>query len=153
MSRSFDVGIERLLPHRGAMRWVDRLLHSDPDSVAVETVLRADHPLADAQGVPAFAGIELMAQSIAVWAGCRALNRGEAIRPGFLLGSRRYTCERSHFDFDIPYRIEARCELFGDNGLGMFACRILDGMDVIASANVSVFEPPDATAFLESPSA
>ena len=46
-------------------------------------------------------------------------------------------------------RIEARRELMGDNGLGMFACRLFDGDDEIASANVSVFEPPDSRAFLE----
>ena len=153
MTRAYDVGIERLLPHRGAMRWIDRLLDADADSVAVETVLRPEHPLASADGVPCFVGIELMAQAIAVWAGCRALSRGESIRPGFLLGTRRYECERTHFAFGHVLRIEVHCELFGDNGLGMFACRILEGDQVIASANVSVFEPPNATAFLENASA
>lgn len=38
----------------------------------------------------------------------------------------------------------------GDNGLGMFACRILHGEAVLATANISVFEPPDAAAYLES---
>ena len=37
----------------------------------------------------------------------------------------------------------------GDNGLGVFACRLLDGDDEIAAANVSVFEPPDPDAYLD----
>ena len=41
-------------------------------------------------------------------------------------------------------------ELLGDNGLGMFRCRILADGDELATANVSVFEPPDALAYLES---
>jgi len=36
----------------------------------------------------------------------------------------------------------------GDNGLGMFACSILDGDEELAVANVSVFEPPDPDAYL-----
>jgi hypothetical protein len=49
-------------------------------------------------------------------------------------------------------RIEARRELFGENGLGMFSCRILEGERELARANLSVFEPPDPAAFLESQS-
>ena len=70
------------------------------------------------------------------------------IRPGFLLGTRRYEALRPMLAFGLRLRIEARCELFGDNGLGLFACRILDGDTEIAAANVSVFEPPDPDAYL-----
>jgi len=39
--------------------------------------------------------------------------------------------------------------MIGDNGLGQFACRIeLDGREV-ARANVSVFQPADAQAYLQ----
>ena len=49
-------------------------------------------------------------------------------------------------------RVEARRELLGENGLGVFACRILAGDEEIATANVSVFEPPDALAYMENES-
>lgn len=144
-----EVAIECLLPHRDAMRWIDRLVACDPQSVRVEATIRADHLLADTEGVPGWAGIEFMAQAIACWAGTRALARGENVRPGFLLGTRRYDCHRAHFAFGLRLTIEAHCELFGDNGLGMFSCRILDGEEELARANVSVFEPPDPKAFME----
>ena len=35
--------------------------------------------------------------------------------------------------------------------LGLFACRLLDGDEEIATANVSVFEPPDPDAYLNDP--
>jgi predicted hotdog family 3-hydroxylacyl-ACP dehydratase len=146
---AFEVAIERLMPHRGEMRWLHRLIACDEQSVQVEAMVREDHPLADADGVPAWAGIEYMAQAIAVWAGTRALARGEAIKPGFLLGTRRYECEPTHFAAGSTLRIDAHCELFGDNGLGLFACRILCGGVLLASANVSVFEPPEPGPFLE----
>lgn len=143
--------IERLIPHRGQMCWLQRLLDADEISASVEAQIDDEHPLADVEGVPAWAGIEYMAQAIAAWAGTRALARGEAARPGFLLGTRHYECSIAHFARGAVLRIEARCELFGDNGLGLFACRILIGDETVAHANVSVFEPPDPAAFLENP--
>lgn len=131
------------------MLLIDRLLARDEDSVTVEAVIRADNQFGTAEGVPVWIGIEYMAQAIAAWAGCRALARNETVRLGFLLGTRRYECSRQHFAFGQRLRIEARRELFGDNGLGMFACRILDGETEIAKANVSVFEPQNPQAFLE----
>ncbi|MFA6985640.1 MAG: hypothetical protein WC213_05500 [Arenimonas sp.] len=143
------VDIESVVPHRGRMLMVDQLLASDPDSVVVSAEIRADNLFADAHGVPTWVGIEYMAQAIAAWAGCRALARNEPAKIGFLLGTRRYDTCCQHFSFGMQLRIEATRELFGENGLGMFSCRILDGESELASAHVSVFEPPDAAAFLE----
>jgi predicted hotdog family 3-hydroxylacyl-ACP dehydratase len=146
------VDILSVVPHSGRMLLVDALLASDEDSVLVAAQVRPDNPFADADGVPAWVGIEYMAQAVAAWAGCRALARGERARIGFLLGTRRYDCDGAHLRFGAQLRIEARRELFGENGLGLFACRILEGERVLASANLSVFEPPDPAAFLESQS-
>lgn len=142
------VAIERLVPHRGGMLWLDRVLYVDAGRVLAEATVREEHPLLEGDAVPAFAGLEYMAQAIAAWAGARALARGEPARPGFLLGSRRYDCTRPTLALGLRLRIEAACELFGDNGLGLFACRLLDGEDAFATANVSVFEPPDPDAYL-----
>ncbi len=146
-----DAAVERMLPHRGGMLWIDRVLHCDEQSVVVEAVVRDDHLFAEADGLPAWVGIEYMAQCIAAWAGGRALTRGEDIKPGFLLGTRRYEAQRTSLAFGLRLQVEAHCELFGENGLGLFACRILDGDEEIATANVSVYEPPDADAYLGNP--
>jgi predicted hotdog family 3-hydroxylacyl-ACP dehydratase len=143
------IDIETVVPHRGRMLMVDQLLANDPDSVVVSAVIGRDNLFADAQGVPAWVGIEYMAQAIAAWAGCRALTRKEPAKIGFLLGTRRYDCQCQHFAFGAQLRIEATRELFGENGLGMFSCRILEGELELAKAHVSVYEPPDSAAFLE----
>ncbi|SBV37238.1 3-hydroxydecanoyl-(ACP) dehydratase [uncultured Stenotrophomonas sp.] len=142
--------IDAVVPHRAPMRLIDRLLDWDEDSVAVEVVVPADGLFSEADGVPAWVGVEYMAQAIAAWAGCRARQAGQAPSLGFLLGTRRYVAERPYFRSGARLRVEARCELLGENGLGMFACRIMEGEDVVAVANVSVFEPGDALAYLES---
>ena len=148
-----DAMVERLVPHRGGMLWIDRVLHCDADGVVAEATVRMHHLLADEHdpGLPAWLGIEYMAQGIAAWAGGRALARGQETKPGFLLGSRRYECHRPWLRFGLRLRIECRRELMGDNGLGMFACRLLDGDDEVASANVSVFEPPNPDLYLNDP--
>ena len=145
------IDVERLVPHREAMLWLARVVHVDEDGVEADAIVDDDHVLADPEsdGLPGWVGLEYRAQTIAAWAGARALARGEPARPGFLLGTRRYECRRPVLAWGTRLRIEARRELMGDNGLGLFACRLLDGDDVIATANVSVFEPPDPHAFME----
>ena len=148
MNPAVRAAVERLVPHRGGMLWLERIIECDDEGAVAEAVVRDDHPLADGDAVPGWAGIEYMAQCIAAWAGGQALARGEAVKPGFLLGTRKFTCHRPRLAFGLRLRIEARCELMGENGLGLFACRLLDGDQEIAVANVSVFEPPDPDAYL-----
>jgi predicted hotdog family 3-hydroxylacyl-ACP dehydratase len=142
--------IERVVPHRGTLLLIDRLLEWDSESVVVELRVPADGPFSTEEGVPAWVGVEYMAQTIAAWAGCRARRAGGEPSVGFLLGTRRYVCTEAYFRPGAVLRVEARCELLGDNGLGMFGCRILQGGNELASANVSVYEPADAKAYLES---
>lgn len=142
--------IERVLPHRGTMRLIDRLVAWDDDSVAVEVRVPEEGPFSHGEGVPAWVGVEYMAQAIAAWAGCRARASGREPSIGFLLGTRRYDSRATWFPAGALLRVEATRELLGDNGLGMFRCRILGDGEELATANVSVFEPPDAMAYLES---
>ena len=143
------IRIESVVPHRGRMLMVDRLLSGDTEGTVVSALICPDNLFADEVGVPAWVGIEYMAQAIAAWAGIQALIRGEPTRIGFLLGSRRYLAHAGHFCFGDRLTIEARRELFGDNGLGMFSCRIMLADSELASAQVSVFEPPDPATFFE----
>ncbi|QKW58705.1 hypothetical protein [Stenotrophomonas sp. NA06056] len=142
--------IEDVVPHRQDMCLLDRILRWDQDSIEAELVVPEAGLFIEDGGVPAWVGIEYMAQAIAAWAGCRARTAGNPPQLGFLLGSRRYTSSRSSFPSGTRLQVQARCELLGDNGLGMFACRILAGEEEWAIANVSVFEPADSMAYLES---
>jgi len=143
------IAIEDVVPHRGAMLFVEHLVAADADGATVPGTVRLGPLFTGHQGPPAWGAVEWMAQAIAAWAGCRARRRGEPVKLGFLLGTRRYQAQCSHFRIGARLRVEAHCELFGDNGLGMFACRILDDGVVLASANLSVFEPDDSAAYLE----
>ncbi|WP_256777758.1 MULTISPECIES: hypothetical protein [unclassified Stenotrophomonas] len=150
MSMPLPHNIDDVLPHRDSMRLIDRLLDWQPESIVVEVDVPAHGLFTTPEGVPAWVGVEYMAQAIAAWAGCKARQAGREPSIGFLLGPRRYTAHQPYFAAGTCLRVEAQCELMGENGLGMFACRILAGADELAVANVSVFEPRDAMAYLES---
>ena len=141
--------IEQVIPHRGTLLLLDRVLEYDLEWIAVELCVPADSPFHVDGGVPAYVGVEYMAQAVACWAGCHARGRGEPPPIGFLLGTRRYECAVPLFRSGQRLRVEARREILGENGLGVFACRILAADQALATANVSVFEPPDAMAYLE----
>ncbi|WP_310374191.1 hypothetical protein [Rhodoferax ferrireducens] len=141
--------IETYIPHRGAMRLIDRLVSVGPDLVAVEADVRADRLFVQGAYLPAWVGVELMAQAIAAWAGARAMDRGEPVSIGFLLGTRRYVADCAGFAVGSVLRIEAHAELVADNGLGMFDCRIYAEEKELARAHVSVFEPKDGMAYLK----
>jgi predicted hotdog family 3-hydroxylacyl-ACP dehydratase len=146
LSNQQPAGVEHLVPHRRTMSLLSRLVEVDADQATAEVDITPVSLFARDHGVPAWVGIEYMAQTIAAWAGARARNAGREPGIGFLLGSRRYSSELPHFAFGHTLRVTARCELIGDNGLGQFACRISDAStgQAIAEAMVSVFEPPDA---------
>lgn len=149
MSMPLPDDIDAVLPHRDSMRLIHRVVAWEDASIAVEVDVPAQGLFCTPNGVPAWVGVEYMAQAIAAWAGCRARHAGRAPSIGFLLGTRRYTAHQPFFAAGRCLRVEANCELLGENGLGMFACRILAGDIEMAVANVSVFEPTDAMAYLE----
>lgn len=141
--------IAELVPHAGAMLLLDELLAADAEHAVARTTVRATQLFTDAAGMPAWAGIEYMAQTIAAWSGMQRRREGSAPAVGFLLGTRRYECDVPAFPVGQVLTIAARAELIGDNGLGMFACTVAMSGREVARANISVFQPADAQAFLQ----
>jgi predicted hotdog family 3-hydroxylacyl-ACP dehydratase len=134
------------VPHRGAMNLLTAVDHVDDQTVRARVVVPAHGLFVAGGGVPAWVGIEYMAQAVAAWSGARAHAGGGSPRIGYLLGSRRYEAAVPLFEAGAQLDVFAQCELMSDNGLGMFDCRVsLDGR-VLASGRLSVFEPPQDSA-------
>lgn len=141
--------VAEVVPHGGAMLLLDALVQADDNGCTARAMVRPGQLFVDPAGMPGWVGIEYMAQAIAAWAGVRDRRAGRPPGIGFLLGSRRYECDVPAFPVGSELTISVQAELTGDNGLGQFACRLaLDGGEV-ARANVSVFQPADAQAFLQ----
>lgn len=139
--------ISDLLLHRPPMLLLDEALGYDDDEAVTRAVIRPDHLFADARGVPAHVGIELMAQSCAVFVGAHARASGAGVRLGFLLGTRRYEADEDGFRIGDDLRITARV-LFRDAEMGMFDCRIERDGRRIAAAQLTVFQPHDVQTVL-----
>ena len=145
------VDIADLVPHRGAMCWLDRVLAADAESLLAEATIRADHLLLRDGLLGASAGVEYMAQTAAAWAGWQrhaTAAAGKAARIGFLLGTRRYQCSRAAFAVGDVLRIHVQRLFQADNGLGQFECVIHIADTEVARASLNVFGPDDPEAFL-----
>jgi predicted hotdog family 3-hydroxylacyl-ACP dehydratase len=141
--------IRSLIPHSGAMVLVDRVIAVDEESLCAEVRIRPDSLFCIASGVGAWIGVEYMAQTIAAFAGYTAYLRGEPVKPGFLLGTRRYECTRAMFTLGSLLQVHVRRVLQSESGLGSFECRIEDGKEQVATATLTVLQPVNADDFLQ----
>jgi predicted hotdog family 3-hydroxylacyl-ACP dehydratase len=130
--------------HREPMLFLDRLVSIGPDFAECEWEVRDDFPLlVPGHGVPAYAGIEYMAQCVAVHSGARASVKGLEPPLGLLLGTRDFQCSVAYFDVGGRYRSACRELIRDSQGMGSFACRIESANKIIAEANLAVFETPE----------
>ena len=132
------------LPHRGRMRLVDRVERCDDAVIVCAALVRHDGLFAAADGLPAWIGIELMAQAAAAWSGARARAGGGVPRAGFLVGARRYDANVPAFALGAELVVTATCAMAGDNGLRLFDCTIAQAGRELASGRISVYETPSA---------
>jgi predicted hotdog family 3-hydroxylacyl-ACP dehydratase len=136
------IAVAELLPHTGDMVLLDRVVDCDGQGLTAELTVRGDGLLGgDHESVPAWIGIEYMAQTVAAYAGMQARLAGEPVRIGFLLGTRRYSSNVAAFKAGAVLTVRA-IKVIQDDGLGVFDCRITgDGIEV--TANLNVYQPPE----------
>ena len=134
-----DVPIGELVPHGPGMTLIDRLVDYSPQRSIATAVVTEASPFFDGAGVPAWVGIEYMAQTIAAHAGYEARQRGERPAIGFLLGTRAYEADVGEFALGStltitvePVTVEAR--------LAVFQCSIATDR-VVAKAVVNTYRP------------
>jgi predicted hotdog family 3-hydroxylacyl-ACP dehydratase len=133
--------IASLVPHSGPMCLLDRVLEHGPRHTVCAVDPARSHLLAAADGrVPAWVGIEYMAQCIAVHGGLVALARGEPPGPGLLLGSRRVSLAVDCFPPERELRVCARHHR-GESGLVAFDCDVRgeDGEAALVEARLNVY--------------
>ena len=141
--------VAELLPHSGAMVLLDAVLAADDDDLCAEVRIRADSMFCDGAAVGSWVGIEYMAQAIAAHAGWLARRRGDPVKVGFLLGSRKYEAAVPAFAVGSVLHVHAHRALQGDNGLGAFECRIEQQGATVATATVTVYQPDNVNEFLK----
>jgi predicted hotdog family 3-hydroxylacyl-ACP dehydratase len=142
--------VTELLPHRGAMLLIGRILGNTADAVTVEAVLSGTAWYAAADGtVPAWIGMELMAQAIAAHVSLVAIAAGKPPRRGVLLGTRAYTATVPAYQAGDRLTVTVRSNFHDEaSGLAAYACAIERADTRLAEAELKVYEPADFERFI-----
>ncbi len=138
--------VAELLPHAPPMVLLDQVVGRTDISVTAHLTIRRDAPFfVTGQGIPGHIGIEYMAQACGVFAGLQARLAGEPVRLGFLLGTRRYQAFAAWLQEGWELTVTASV-VFREGQMGVFDCHIRRGEIDVATAQITVYQPDEATA-------
>ena len=130
------------------MSLLDNIIEYRDGWLRAEVCITVDSTFADEQGVPAWIGLEYMAQAVGAYSGWQERLKGGPPKLGFLLGTRKYLCSADYFAIGTTLTLTVQLEIEAANGLSVFKCD-LEGEGVEASANLNVFQPDDPDKFLQ----
>ena len=141
--------VSELVPHRGRMCLISCVLEEADDKLVVGVDVASDNPfLVQGKGVPAYVGLEMMAQTICAKDGLNQRRNGHPPMIGFLLGCQRYRTYQDWLMVGEPLSAHVRCRL--DAGeLASFECKLRTSAGaIVAEGTISVFRPRDVEKFL-----
>lgn len=140
--------ISELVPHARTMLLLDELVDYSPEFLTARIRIRPDSLFINKNDeVPAWVGIEYMAQTIAAYAGVLAKLNNEEIKIGLLIGTRKYKSEVPAFPLHSELEIKVAPLHSEESGLGVFNCEIFSDR-LLVQANLNVYQPKDVSAFL-----
>lgn len=150
--RSGDIveKIEDYLRHTPPMRLVDELLDTEENSVTTAVTITRDCTFFsdELQGVPAWVGLEYMAQSAAVWVGLDNVRHNRPVELGFLVSARQYQAHQPVFPLGERFIVKVNRQ-FGEDAIAVF-----DGVihaangESYAEAQFTAYRPDDVNAYL-----
>ena len=151
--------VAALLPHSGHMVLLDEILAYDHESLLASAHIGADHILMQPDGtVPAWMAMEIMAQCIGALEGCHARVRGEPVRLGFLLGTRKLNLFADTIAVGTQLSIQVQASTQDGSGFGVFDCALrwtdapaaaragLPSDGLLVQAALNVFSPKEGMA-------
>lgn len=136
--------IAELLPHGPEALCLDAATAYVPGARAMaRLVVRPGLWLYDEDlgGIPVWAGIEIMAQTLGIYVGMDARAKGRRPSVGYLIGMRHFRAARSLLANGLELDVTADCLYSEQEGIGHFDCRILAAGVELARANLVVWRP------------
>lgn len=144
-----------VLPHSGRMVLLDKIVAADSQSLTAHAHISAQHILLPPQALalPSYLAAEIMAQGVAAWAGMQQRAKGEAIRLGFLLGTRKLLCRLPEIPIGTQLIVFIKQSWQDDLGMGVFDCELRCAHDlhadfpansVLVSGAMNVYSPSRA---------
>lgn len=145
---SGQLSIEQVLPHEGRMLLLDELLEYGPEQVVCGVAIKADSVFCGSDGLPAWVGLEYMAQTACAYSGIEEVQAGRKPSIALLLGARRYRSNVAHFAIGARLRVVANLLMRDESGLVAFDCAIWQGDEVLARGDVKAIRPHDLGAII-----
>jgi len=136
--------LDGLLPHAGPMVLLDKVLAVEDETVRAVATVRRDGLFAGPHepGVPAWVGMEYLAQTIAAWSGVHERARGRPVHPGYLVGARSFHSSVGTIPWGVVLTIEAERLLEDGAGIGVFDGHVT-GAGVEQTVRLKVYLPGD----------
>ncbi|MFP1726840.1 hotdog family protein [Lonsdalea quercina] len=139
---------ERYLPHQTPMVMVEEVVAIHDDSAHCRVSVSDNGVLApflDTEGnLPAWFGIEIIAQTVGVWSGWHQRQVQDVKpQPGMLLGGRGYRCQQEYFPAGSLLDIHVRL-LMRDEKIGSFEGDISIAGASFASGRLNTYQPDKA---------
>lgn len=139
---------ERYLPHQTPMVLVEEVVAIGEDSAHCRVSVSGTGVLApflDAEGnLPAWFGIEIIAQTVGVWSGWYQRQIQDVKpEPGMLLGGRGYRCQQACFPAGSLLDIRIKL-LMRDEKIGSFEGDISIAGESFASGRLNTYQPDKA---------
>lgn len=142
--------IEDYIPHTPPMRLVEELVKGDDAGVTTALVITRESTFfsEELNGVPAWVGLEYMAQTAAVWTGMEDLRHQRPVELGFLVSARQYRAQQPVFPLGERLMVTITRQ-FGEDAIVVFdgAIRSDSGTE-FASAHFTAYKPDDVNAYL-----
>ncbi len=131
-----------VLPQKPPMVLLDAIVSHTDDETVCSVRIDPASPFASTDGsIPSWLALEYMAQCAAAHSGVCDREKGNAIRLGFLLGSRRVTFHVPHFDAGVQLSVSAK-STWNDGELASFACSVSDDRGAtLAECELSAYSP------------
>lgn len=149
MNIAMNYTIAEVLPHTGRMLLLDELLECGEEHIVTAVTIRPDSVLCEQErGVPAWVGLEYMAQAVAAFSGVEEVQQGMQPRIGLLLGSRSYRADVDFFSLGARLIVKASMLVRGEDDLVAFACEIHCDGQRYASGDIKAIRPRDIHALV-----
>lgn len=138
------VSLESLIPHRPPMILLSRVVDLNDQSATSEVEISEGTLFFENGRVPAWIGVEYVAQTIAAYSGHLGRAKGTDPAIGFLLGARRYRCTVPGFELGQTLRVHVEPVLI-DGDMGSFKGRIEIAGQTVAEVSMTTYKPDAAT--------
>lgn len=114
--------LDDLLPHRAPMLFIDAV---DAERNLAFFTPKSTQLLALEPGLPAWVGVEIMAQAIAALTQLaqRQAGSSDRLRSGMLLQVKGFSCEQPYFEFDQPLCIGVE-QLASQASMHIYHCQL-----------------------------